>query len=980
MKHPIILHTNTEYSFLSSTIKVNELFELVLEQKSPYLTLTDKENFFALPMFLDFAKEHNLKLIAGIELTLENQKNVIVYAKNYQGYIFINELILKRSYNETVSLEQLNNENILIINHPENGFEIEELENIFDNFYFNSKKQVSDFKTVYAPLKKVLYEQESEILHILNQIAQKKELESIQEYGDYFDLTEFEDVDDKVLAQMEAFVNLIEPFSLSSEIKLASFENPKLLLKQKINQDKYAKLIKRHGKDIVDERIKYELETIEKSNFINYFLVIKDVLDFAREQRIEIGPGRGSSSGSIIAFLLDITNVNPIEYGLLFERFLNVARVSLPDIDLDIQDDRRNELLEYIGKRFGIEKCALISTFQTLALKSSLRDVARVLKIPLSDVDKVCDSLTKFDTSLDIAYQRNAKYKMLVDKHEKLHQYARKIEGMPRQSGIHAAGVIISDRSLTDVVPVRHSNAPLNQVEFEMNYLEKYGLIKIDFLGLKNLTVINQIESHIGEPYRFDQVINLNFNPFNDKSTFDLINSLNTDGIFQLESPGMKGVIKQVQVDTFEDIYAIISLFRPGPKDFIPDYANVKFHKQKVDKIHPIYDQIVAPTHGIIVYQEQIMQIAQQVAKMSFIEADLLRRAISKKNAHDLSTYSEIFYKRGVENNIKMEILKQIYAQIEKFALYGFNKAHAVAYSFISYKLAFYKARYPEIFYKVIIDNATGDLTSIKNSALHASKQNIIVHSPHINHALFKSEIIFKNAQNVKSQLYLPLLIIKGIGPSAIAKISEELQRGGKIDNFFTGILRLKASGVGDAVIETLIKANVFRDFGNVVELINALPAINNGAEIFKKIYAKSEEPLETKLQKFISDTGFDQKRIQTFDMDINLEIKLEKELLGSVYNAYPTKKYERDLKLEDLRENQNNFFYVFLESIKKNPKGQVIVKISDSSSAISAFIFEHSALDLVNYPQSRVILVNLSLSAKGYYSIKSWEEVSHAE
>ncbi|UUM19584.1 MULTISPECIES: DNA polymerase III subunit alpha [unclassified Mycoplasma] len=978
MKHPIILHTNTEYSFLSSTIKINELFELILQNKSPYLTLTDKENFFALPMFLDFAQKHNLKLIAGIELTLENDKNILVYAKNYQGYVFINELILMRSENISVSLSQLNNPNILLINHPTNGFEPNEIEQALDNFYFNSKQIVGNFKTVYAPLKKVLYQNENEILHILNQIAQKNQALEEIEYTDYFDSNEFNNVDPQVLEHMQNFVNLIEPFTISNEIKLASFENPKQLLLEKLNKNKYVQLIKRHGKDVIDQRINYELDTIEKLNFINYFLVIKDVLDFAASQKIEVGPGRGSSSGSIIAFLLDITNVNPIEYGLLFERFLNVARVSLPDIDIDIQDDRRNELLEYIAHRFGKDKCALISTFQTLALKSSLRDVARVLKISLPEIDKICDSLSKFDVSLDVAYERNAKYKMLVDKHEKLHQYARKIEGMPRQSGIHAAGVIISDRPLTQVVPVRHSSAPLNQVEFEMNNLEQYGLIKIDFLGLKNLTVINQIESQISEQYRFDQVINLNFNPYNDRLTFDLINSLNTDGIFQLESPGMKSVIKKVQVDTFEDIYAIISLFRPGPKDFIPIYADVKFDNKKIESIHPMYDLIVAPTYGIIVYQEQIMQIAQQVAKMSFIEADLMRRAISKKNAHDLSKYSEIFYQKGIQNNIDKSVIEQIYNQILKFALYGFNKAHAVAYSFITYKLAFYKARYPEIFYKVIIDNATGDLGAIKSSAVQALKQNIIVHSPHINHALFKSEIIFKNVQNSKSQIYLPLLIIKGIGPSAVAKIAQELKRGGKIDNFFTGILRLKISGVGDAVIETLIKANVFRDFGNVVELINALPAINNGAKIFKDLYSKSDESLETKLEKFFQSTGFDQKQIQSFDLDLNLEIKLEKELLGSVFNVYPTKKYEREIRLEDLKENQNNFFYVFLENVNKNQKGQVRAKVSDSSGAISAFIFEHSAQDLIDFPQPRVILVSLYLSAKGYYSIKSWEEVKH--
>ncbi|WP_025755471.1 DNA polymerase III subunit alpha [Mycoplasmopsis cricetuli] len=973
MNNHLILHTNTEYSFLSSTIRIESLFKLVKEKKLSVIALTDKENLFALPMFLKFSQDNNLKLLIGIELNLSEGFTVMVYAKNYLGYTKLNEFILVRSEKKEISFYELENENLLVVNHFENGLKNNFQGKIIKNFYFNDLNTVQNWPTVYAPTKKILNKNDNEILSVLNNIAQNPNDNNY--YNDYYDPDEFNYVSQDVLKQMNDFVELIEPIEISSEIKIMSFKNKEEQLKKSINKIKYQKLIKKYGKNIIDTRIKYEFDTIKKLGFIDYFLIIKDILDYGRTQKIEIGPGRGSSSGSIIAFLLDITNVNPIEYGLLFERFLNVARVSLPDIDIDIQDDRRNEIIDYIGKRFGKENCALISTFQTLASKSSLRDVGRVLKIPLSYIDKVTTSLNAVDSSLEIAYAKNTKYKLLVNKYPKLHEYASKIEGLPRQSGIHAAGVIICNQRLTNIIPVRANSYSLNQVEFEMTNLEQFGLIKIDFLGLKNLTIIQQIESQLQEQFQFDQVIDLNFNPFNDKITFDLINTLNTDGIFQLESPGMRNVIQTVHVDTFEDIYAIISLFRPGPKEFIPDYANVKFAKQIIHKIHPIYDKIVASTFGIIVYQEQIMEIAQQVAKMSFVEADLLRRAISKKNVADMNRYRELFYQNGLRNNINLQTLELIYNQIEKFALYGFNKAHAVAYSFIAYKLAFYKARYPEIFYKVIIDNSISDLSAIKKISLVAKKHNIEVYSPKINNSYFKSEILWKTNQE-NSKIQLPLIVIKGIGAVAVEKIYNEIKTHGKIDNFFTGVLRLRIASIGYSVIETLIKANVFREFGNITELLDALLTIENGYKVYKKIHDKSNKSIQEKLEKFYSDTDFPNKKINAKNLDLDLEIKCEKEFLGAIYNAFPTKKYEKKITLGTLKPSQNEFLYVFLESVKKNIKGKIIARVSDSTNSVDAFIFNTYAQDLIDYKNPRIILINISFSEKGYYIINSWQEV----
>lgn len=970
---PIYLHTNTEYSFLSSTIRVAQLFELAEEKKLEYLALTDKENLFALPYFLNFAKQNSVKLIIGVEIILDNNYSVLVYARNYTGYTLLNKMILKRSNNLAISLEDLDDESLLIVNHQHLGLPSNYQGTLPRNFYWNAKKQLNNQKTVFAPTKKILRQDDNDVLRTLYKIAQKEADNHF--YGDFYNELDFKDVQKEVADEIDKFLTLIESFEISSEIKQAKIPNAREVFVKSINLEKYNKLIKKHSKEIVDQRIKYETEVIEKLQFLDYFLVIKDILDFARNNQIEVGAGRGSAAGSIVAFLLDITNVNPLEYGLLFERFLNIARVSLPDIDIDIQDDKRQKLLEYIRDRFGEERVALISTFQTLAAKSSIRDAARTLGIPLHDVDKISNSLTSFDQSLIHAYQRNAKYKMLVDKHPNLHKIASRIEGLPRQNSIHPAGIIICDRDLTEVVPIRNTNLNINAVEFDLNVLESYGLIKIDFLGLKNLTIVHQIEKQIQPEYRFDNVIDLNFNPIDDLDTYKVINQGNTEGIFQLESPGMTSVIKKVEVNQFKDLYAIISLYRPGPKDFIPQYANVKHHHESIESIWPSYDQIVAPTFGIIVYQEQIMQIAQQVANMSFGEADLLRRAISKKDNQKMHKYLQIFFENGLKNKVPKDILERIYGQIERFAAYGFNKAHAVAYAFLSYKLAFYKAHYPEIFYKVLIDNSLGDLSAIKKYARVASDHGIAVYSPKINNASYQCVISWKD-KHKQSSLLLPIIMIKGIGSAVAQKIYQAVHELGVSDNIYEQLFYLKAFGVGDAALLTLVKANVFRDYGNINEMINVVPYINNAYDIYKKLYENSDQPLKEKISNFMLATNFNHQKIMALDIDITQEMAFEKELLGSIYNANPTIKYEREKKLAHLEMGKNNYFYVYLESTKKNAKGNIVAKISDSSTTLDAFVFGEIGAELHQNNKARVLVVLLALNEKGYYQIRHFNEV----
>ncbi|WP_426460919.1 DNA polymerase III subunit alpha [Mycoplasma hafezii] len=986
MRKPIYLHTNTEYSFLYSKIKLNDLFNLAVQNNLEYLPLTDVNNLYALPYYYEFSKQTGIKTIIGIETKVfvdeTNYFKVIVIAKNNQGLAKINQIIFNASQKSFINnFLDLESEDLFVIDHFEKGLLAKGLENkateIPSNFFYNSKTLIKQ-NTVYAPTKRILNFEDNEILSVLEQISGKAK--KVYTYNDYFDTNEFEDIEETVYQNMVALVESINITPPTQEIKLAKFSNDAdQLFKELIQGERYQQIIQKYDLATVKERILYEYQTIKKLGFIDYFLIIWDALKWAREHNIEVGPGRGSASGSLIAYLLNITDINPLEFNLLFERFLNIDRVSLPDIDLDIQDNKRDELLRYLQERYGSEKVALISTFQTLASKNSIRDVARVLEIPTADVNKISASLTKFDNSLTEAYIKNKKYRALVDMYPNLHEYASKIEGLPRQVGLHAAGVVIANENLINQFPVTYNENGFTQIQFTMNYLERFGLIKIDFLGLKNLTILQEIENLIPVEKRFDSIITNNYSMFVDKQTFDLLNKLATNGIFQLESDGMKKAIKAVHVDSFDDLYAIISLFRPGPAQYIETYAVNKRNPNLIAKIHPEYDKIVLPTYGIIVYQEQIMEIAQKVANMTFAQADLLRRAISKKDEAKLHSYKTMFFEGGLKNNISISTLETIYANIEKFADYGFNKSHAVAYALIAYKLAFYKARYPMEFYSVLLSNSSGDLLNIKKYALDAKEQGIKVNSPLINISTAEVEVYNK-------QLYLPFIMIKGVGGVAVTKIVSEIKTNGSINNIIEGWIRLKSAGIGDAVLQTLIKANVFRKFGNVVQLLDFYEEFNSIYNAFSPILKKSKldaSDYEARLdliKKFMQEFGYDQMEIPAKERNLDAEMRYESELLGDIYNALPNITHKNNLTVNRPKLSEIGLDRVwvvaYLTNVRKHPTKQMVtVSLKDDTASVICYGFASKMLELANYPKPRIIMINISKTDKNFLRVYDWKE-----
>ncbi|MHA3838450.1 DNA polymerase III subunit alpha [Mycoplasma sp. VS1572C] len=967
----IYLHTNTEYSFLNSAIRVNELTKLAQEKGLDYLPLTDINNLYALQYYWEAQAKTGIKPLIGLELNLLEGFTVFLLAKNNDGYHFLNQLIFKNSKQEPISYFELENENVYVIDHEFLGLKARgiSVERYLNNFYLNAKTP-QEIQTVFAPCKKILYTDQNELIPILNNIGGIEYQNHF--YTDYIDEEDFANLDDSVYQNMLKIAESCNVTMPDSSIKLAKYPgNVKEELARLMSNKKALDLIYTYGEDVVTKRVYYEFEVIKKLGFLDYFLIIQDIINYAKSKNIAIGPGRGSASGSLISYLLGITDINPLEFDLLFERFLNVDRVSLPDIDIDIQDTRRDELLQYIKDKYGENKVALITVFQTLALKNSLRDIGRYLNIPIPEIDKICNSLKASDESLNQAYEYNEKYKMLVDMYPKLHYYASQIEGLPRQEGIHAAGVIICDRDIKDVVPVTYNANTLPQVQFTLNYLERFGLIKIDFLGLKNLTILQEIEELVPEQYHFDNIVGRSYGKFIDPEIAKLLNKLLTNGIFQLESPGMQNAIKEVGIDSFDDIFAIISLFRPGPMQYIPTYGRNKQDPSLIEKLHPSYDEIVKNTFGIILYQEQIMQIAQKVAGMTFAQADLLRRAISKKDESKLHSYKADFFAGGLANEISEEILEKIYSNIEKFASYGFNKSHAVAYALIAYKLAYYKVKYPLYFYKVLISNSSSDQQNIKKYVSDATSQGIKVYSPELNHSSDVVEIINR-------ELYLPLLMIKGVGSVAASKIVAEREKNGPYSNFIEAYLRLKnLANLSDSVIDNLINSNTLREFGGINTLMNAKEkfAIPFN-KLFEDSYKKVKEDKTEILLNYIKTQGINDIVIEIIPTNIAEEMKLEASLLGAVYNALSGVKDEFGYKQIDQVSATPTWVKCFMSKVQKDPKGRPRVSLIDNSKSIMAFGFSSRAGEILNTTEPRMILALLKLSKANYYTFIDWKEI----
>lgn len=561
--------------------------------------------------------------------------------------------------------------------------------------------------------------------------------------------------------------------------------------------------------EVYQDRLKYELDVISQMGFPGYFLIVSDFIKWAKDQGIPVGPGRGSGAGSVVAWSLKITDLDPLQFDLLFERFLNPERVSMPDFDVDFCQDRRDEVIHYVQERYGYDRVAQIITFGKLQARAVVRDVGRVLQMPYGMVDRIAKMIPNNPanpTTLQEALDADPDFRAEVAKDEtseKLIDIALKLEGLYRHASTHAAGVVIGDRPLHELVPLyRDPRSDMPVTQFNMKYVEQAGLVKFDFLGLKTLTVVQKsvemIEKTAGKTYDILKI------PLDDGKSFELMSKGISTGVFQLESSGMKDVLKKMKPNRFEDIIALVSLYRPGPMDNIPKYISTKDGNEEPDYLHPKLKPILEETFGIMIYQEQVMQAAQVLAGYTLGGADLLRRAMGKKIKEAMDAEQEKFIKGAANNNnVPAEQAAAIFDQIAKFAGYGFNKSHAAAYALIAYQTAWLKANYPVEFMaaSMTLDYGNTDKLSVFKQEL--DRMGIKLLPPDIN----KSDVMFAVEDGA---IRYALAALKGVGEGAMEKLLSERQENGPYKDMGDFISRLDSKTMNKRQFEGLVCAGAF--------------------------------------------------------------------------------------------------------------------------------------------------------------------------
>ena len=564
--------------------------------------------------------------------------------------------------------------------------------------------------------------------------------------------------------------------------------------------------------DEVKQRVEMELCVIAKTGFSGYFLIVEDFIRAAKEMGVMVGPGRGSAAGSIIAFCIGITNVDPIKYNLLFERFMNAERISMPDIDIDFDDEQRDKVLDYVVNKYGKEKVAQIITFGTMGPKMAIRDVARVLELPLSEADKLAKLIPDGPTvNFKSAYESSPELTEARDNGspavKKVLKLAETLEGSIRNYGTHACGVIIGPEDLTEYVPLSSAkDSPLMVTQYEGKSVENVGLLKMDFLGLKTLTIIRDALESIRKKHGI--TIDPDNIPLDDKLTFELFQKGNTIGIFQFESDGMRAYMKNLKPTDIEDLIAMNALYRPGPMDNIPSFINRKHGREKTSFPHPIIEEIVKPTYGIMVYQEQIMQISQKMAGFSGNKADELRKAMGKKQKAKIEALRSEFVEGAVnKKQIPKEKAEEVYELMAKFGQYGFNRSHSAAYSIIAYQTAYLKAHYPAEFMAAILTNNLNDIKKITFYLSECNRHNITVLGPDINESDLKFTV------NSKGEIRFGMAAIKNVGEGIVRDIISERDANGNFKDIFDLAKRVNVRSLNKKCLEALVLGGAFDSF-----------------------------------------------------------------------------------------------------------------------------------------------------------------------
>lgn len=918
------LYIKTHNSLLSSMIKIDELIVFAKKNELKSLTITDN-NMYGVMEFYNACLKNDIKPIIGIEIY-----DILLYAINYEGYKNLLKLTTIMSEIEiTIKDLEIYSSDLICIVPYKSIDKYNDLSKIYKYIFkgyrnLDERKELSGDNLIY--LNEVLYLEEADSSYLKYLYAIKDgisikdvKLEKIENhllsYKLYTqDLENNYLITDLVDIRIPFHQNLLPIYECPNG--MGSFE----YLKQLVTEGMKKKFGTTVNKKYLD-RLKYELDVINKMGFCNYFLVVWDYVKFAKENDILVGTGRGSAAGSLVSYCLDITAIDPIEYDLLFERFLNPERITMPDIDIDFEYTRREEVISYCINKYGRKKVAPIITFGTLGAKQAIRDVGKALETPLKTVDYICKLIDSRETLID-NYNKNSKLKDHLSNNPELKQMykiALKFEGLKRHTSIHAAGIVMANINLDEVIPLDMNHGGFYTTGYSMEYLEDLGLLKMDILALRNLTLINDVLKEIPE-LTFDNI------PLEDKDAINIFTEVDTIGIFQFESDGMMSFLRKFKPSLFEDVVAAIALYRPGPMKNIDSYIKRKKGEEEIDYIDDSLVKILKPTYGIIVYQEQIMQIANILANYSLAEADVLRKAMSKKKEDVLLKEKDKFINQSIDNGYSEEIATRVYNLILKFASYGFNRAHSVSYAMIAYKMAYLKVHYSLIFMKHLLNNVIGSEIKTKEYINACKLKNIEVVKPNINISTNQYEII-------DNKIYFPLTNIKSVGTAAAISILQE-RKNGKFKDIFDFVARCLEKSVNTKVLQNLIAADCFRDFHfNHKTLDENLEILTNYSELGSLLEGDDFKP------ELVIYDEYSKKELMQMELDI----------FGFYLSNHPVTEYKTKYKAIDLNKLENYFnqeivTIIFVERKKeittKNNEKMLFITGSDESRNIDLVLF----------------------------------------
>ena len=961
----IPLFNTSNYTLLSSLIKIDDLIKYAKDNNISSISLTDT-NMYGTMEFIKKCRSENIKPIVGLKVLLDDYY-IVLLSKDYDGYKSL--IKLSTIQNESIINNKLlkeYNKNVICILPYTYKDKYDELNNIYLDLYLGYSNK-SEEKNSSIITKNIVFFRESLYLvkkdkDILEYLLRIRDGKTVLDEVDY-------DIKDK-----ELYINNIDDLSnklgLENTIKIADMCNLEFPKSENLlpiydcdDPNKYLfdlcrlGLSKRLNKEIPDnykKRLIYELTVIKDMGFSNYFLVVYDFIKFAKKNKILVGPGRGSAAGSLVAYSLGITEIDPLKYDLLFERFLNPERKTMPDIDTDFPDNKRELVIDYVKEKYGEKRVSGIITFGTMAAKQVIRDVSRVLNIPVYKVDaltKFIPSFTK-DKLMDI-YKNNESFRIRIDSDTSLSEMfkiATKLEGFPRHISQHAAGIVMSKKDLDEVIPLVKVD-DLYLTSYSMEYLEELGLLKMDFLVLKNLTLIDNVINDIKTNLDID--IDFNKIPLDDKESLELFRTGNTCGIFQFESSGMRNFLKRLKPNSFDDIVAAIALYRPGAANSIDPYIKRKEGKEKITYLDPSLEEVTKSTYGLLIYQEQIMQVASIYAGYTLGEADILRRAMSKKKFDLLKAEEDKFITKSIEKGHNKEQAKKIFDLILQFAGYGFNKSHSVVYSVIAYKMAYLKAHYKTIFFANLLSNVIGSETKTNEYILECRANDVSVEKPTISNS--ESRYIVKD-----DKIIYPISNIKGIGIVVSEEINKAKEVGAFID-IYDCISRLYLAGVGKKTLETLIYANVFVEFNyNRATLINNLDSLFNYAELTKDI--DPSLVIKPEIEEY-----------EEYDNSILLE--KEKEVFGFYLSSHPVTMYKKDnpncLTLDKLNDYVNKVIdtIILVDKIKviNTKKGDKMAFItgSDETATREFIMFPREYNNFSNINKSNIIKIRGSVEKR---------------